>query len=268
MFNQRHLKDSELDPIKFSSRNYRYGFDAFQTQPICAPILGYGTPGGATGNRNLMLSGTYPNLLLWEYAILGAGQTILAPVLADAGLGIELDKTDNEGAEYTPGGTGARGRFCFTIGGNDPAGRPAPAFFMRLKFTESDVSGTDECVIGFRKTEAIAAAYTSYTDYALIGQVTADGKIKTATRLNTGTAVIVDSTQTWADTATHTLACEVYPNGSVRFAIDGAFPTVSQVFTFDAGDVVQPVIRYLHATTTPQDVDLVEFECGYRPRRT
>jgi hypothetical protein len=260
MFTQRHLKDGTIGPSKFSTRNYKYAFDTFQAHQICTASVGYGDPTGTATNINHFYSGSYPNVIEWEYTIIGT-QTILAPVLGASGLGVELDKTNNDGVEYIPGGSTARGRFAFTIGTD-------PAFFARLKFKQSDVSGSDELIFGVRKRETVATAYTTYTDYAAIGQVTqaASADIKTVTRLNTGVAGIVDTTQNWADGETHTLGVDVGPTGKVMFSIDGAFPTVTQAFTFDDADVVVPFLHIIH-TAEAGDIDIVEFEAGYRPLR-
>jgi hypothetical protein len=263
----RDLADSTLEPIKFSARNYKYGFETFQQQPYCTKSTGYGLPTGATGDTNLMRTGTYPSVITSEYYILGAGQTILAPVIGANGLGVELDKTDDEGAEYVFGGSTARGKFAFTVGTD-------PTFFARLKFKQSDVSGTDFCVLGLRIVQAFNPDPTAYTDYALIGQLAATGAISVKTRKDSGTATATATSDTaWADTITHQYAVEVQQSGAVRFFYDATVGTLLPVtltntFSFNVDDVVIPFFRYLHAAASPQDVDFVEFECGYRPVRT
>lgn len=57
----------------------------------------------------------------------------------------------------------------------------------------------------------------------------------------------------------HTLEVKVDINGAVTFAIDGYAPTVTQAFTFDAGDALIPVFGYALQTAdigTPSVLEL------------
>ena len=82
------------------------------------------------------------------------------------------------------------------------------------------MSGTAECLIGFRKNAAFAAALSSYTDYAVMN-VNA-GAIYTQTRLASGSAVNTDSTQDVADGVSVTLEIRVNQFGVVQFLLNEA----------------------------------------------
>jgi len=265
-FRQRKIADYTLDPQKLSANARKYSYTDFPAlgffSSYLATAAGYGDPTGATGDLNYWEIPLNQGGSLWaEYHIKGAGQTILAPRFSSDGTGpnVALDLTSTEGAEYLFGGdVSGRGKHVYTIG-------TSPAFFAKIALTIADVSGVNPLLFGFRKVEAAQAVYTSYTDYALIGAVTAanPAAIKTATRLNTGTAVIVDTTQTKADATQMTLEVWVDQLGVVTFILDGAFPTVTQSFTFDSGDQVMPILSFLHAATTPGVITLQHFSSGF-----
>jgi hypothetical protein len=61
----------------------------------------------------------------------------------------------------------------------------------------SDVDGTDDCAIGWRKAEAYQAAIDSYDEMAAINVIA--GAIKIETILNNGTTATTDTTDTIAD---------------------------------------------------------------------
>jgi hypothetical protein len=277
---QQYIETGSLDPQK---TNYTTGGRYTRTNfrglgHFTAGLLGYGNPAGATGDINQWnLPVDVGNQCWAEYFMMGAGQTILAPVYdvtTSAGVIVTLDATDNEGVEYLFGArdgsatTSLRGKHAYTIGTDK-------AFFVRLKLSIADVSGTDALYFGFRKTQAFQAPVTGYTDYATFA-ITASANpavIATATRLNTGTAAIVDSTATWADAATKDLYIEVSQGGVSRFALNGALlgnqtsGLTGQAFTFDAGDTVVPFFSYLNSADVAGNIIFQEFECGYVEKR-
>jgi len=212
-----------------------------------------GVPTGATGDENLMvLQGGE----ILEQHILGAGQTIIAPVMEADGLLISLDLTDDEGAEYSWGVLG-NNKHTYTIGTSE-------AFYCEFQLKLADVTGCDPVYIGFRKQEAYQADYTTYTDFALIGvEETQNSALTTiATNLNAAGATYTNTTDAWADGETHRVGVYVSAAGVVTFTIDGVAPTATATFTFDNGDVVMPCIYGLHGTTTPGKWHLIEAKVG------
>lgn len=205
---------------------------------------------GTTGATNvMMLDGVG-----FEYHIKGAGQTLLIPTIAAAGLLASLDLTDDEGVEYSHGIT-ARSKAAFTIGTDAP-------FFFKVKFTLADVSGTDDCAIGFRKAAAYAANIDDYTDMAVLNVILGDIFIETID--DNAATTSTDTTNNWADTETHELAVYVSAAGVVTYKIDGAAPTTVAAHTIDNGDVVVPFFFFLHAATTPGAMHIVSWQCGYQ----
>lgn len=209
----------------------------------------HSAPTGATGDENLMMlnGGTF------EYHILGT-QTILAPVLGTGGLDVGMDQTANDGVEICCG-INAVNKGVFTVG-------TSPAFFARLKFSIADVSGTDDCAFGFRKVEAYQANIDDYDEMAVLNVIS--GAINIETILNAGDTTTTDTTDTWADGATHELKVKVSAAGVVTYEIDGRAPTTTAAFTFDTGEVVVPFFYFLNDTDLAGAVILKEFECGYQ----
>lgn len=224
----------------------RYTLEKFENDPVTS-IKSGGAAGGATGAENMMCLGRN----MFEYHVLGIGQTILAPSLVATGLLVSLDQVDDEGAEYSQGIL-ARSKQAMVIGTDE--------FYFKLKFSIADVSGADEVAVGFRKAEAYQAAIDDYDEMAALNVISGDITVETI--LNDGATDSTDTTDNWADGATHTLEVYVSKAGVVTFKIDGAAPTATAAFTFDDAEVVIPFFHLLHATTTPGDVILQEWECG------
>ena len=224
----------------------RYTIEKFECDPVTSIKAG-GAAAGATGNENMMCLGHN----MFEYHVLGAGQTILAPSLVATGLLVSLDQTDNEGAEYTQGIL-ARAKQAMVIGTDE--------FYFKLKFSIADVSGADEVAVGFRKAEAYQANIDDYADMAVLNVI--GGAINIETMIGAAGTVTTDTTDTWADAAVHTLEVYVRRDGVVTYKVDGAAPTTVAAYTFTDALTVVPFFHLLHATTTPGDVILQEWECG------
>lgn len=222
-------------------------FDNYNVEPVSAAIGG-GAATGTAGDENVLCSGANS----YTYHILGT-QTILAPKLGAAGLDINMDQTANDGVELVPGGITTLSRYAFTVGTD-------ATFEFRVKFSIADVSGTDECAIGFRKAEAFQAAIDNYDEMASMNVISGDINIETI--LNGGATGTTDTTDNWADLATHELMVRVSKTGAVRFFVDGVAPTVTAQFTFDAGEVVIPFIYFLNDADVAGAVQLQELEVG------
>jgi hypothetical protein len=239
-------RDDKLTQYKYDKKHC---FEEFNT-PIAASAVTGAVAAGTTGATNSLRT----PYNFFEYHIKGAGQTILAPVATTAGLDISLDQTDDEGIEITPGILADNRRSgCFKVG-------TSAAFFVRCKFTIVDVSGTDDCAIGFRKAEAYQANIDDYDEAAFLNVISGD--IKTETILNNAATVTTDSTLNWADGETHELEVRVSAGGAVTYLVDGASFASAVAFTFDAGEFVIPFIFFLHAADVAGAVTVIEFEYG------
>jgi hypothetical protein len=237
-----------LAPVKQRRLDVDYTYEKFQVAPVCMNDAGV-APSGTTGATNLA---AFENNI-FEYFILGAGQTLVAPSLTADGLLCSLDLTNNEGVEYSQGIT-ARSRMAFTIG-------TSPAFYLKVGLLVADVSGSDICAVGFRKAaQAYQAAFADYTDKASISKK--NGDIYLVTALNNGSDTETDTTVNWSDATAKVLEVYVSAAGVVTYKIDGAPPTVVAAFTFDTGDVVVPFFHLLHDATTPGAVTIQSWECG------
>jgi hypothetical protein len=169
------------------------------------------------------------------------------------GLSIGLDVAADDGIEICPGIL-AGNASAFVVGTDGP-------FHFRLTFDIADVSGSDNVMVGFRKAEPYqAVALDAYDEMAAFDVVS--GTIKTATVINAGTTVNTDTTETWADLATHCLEVKVALNGAVTYKIDGVAPGTTVAYTFDAGEVVVPFFYNRYDTTTPGVIYLIEWDCA------
>jgi hypothetical protein len=242
----RHGKATAEAAINSIRRNTE---ELFEQQPICAAVNGAGAATGATGDVDVMNTGKN----LFEYHIKGT-QTIVAPAFNSSGLGlnIAMDQTNNDGVELTQGIT-SRAKHAFTVGTDQP-------FFLEVQFSLADVSGTDDCAIGFRKAEAYQANVDDYNDAAFLNVISGDIKIETI--LANAATVTTDTTQDWADAATHTLRVEVSGTGVVSFKIDGAAPSVTAAYSFASGTVVVPFMYFLQDSDICDTVLLKSWKCG------
>ena len=209
-----------------------------------------GLPTGTAGDVNTLhtsLGNTF------EYCIKGT-QTILYPTWTlGTGLNILFDQTANDGIELT-NGISSISRCAFTVG-------TSPAFHLRAKFTITDVSGTDDCAIGFRKAEAYQGNLDDYDE--LFGINVISGTIYKTAILNGG-ATDDDSTgDAWADAGAHEVEIKVSAAGVCTILIDGAAPTSSgTAFTFDSGEVVVPFFFVLNDTDLYDSIIFTAWEVG------
>ena len=224
----------------------RYTLETFESDPVTSGKAG-GAATGATGDENVMNFGSNA----FEYHMLGAGQTILAPSLVATGLLVTLDQINDEGIEITQGIL-ARSKMAFVVG--------TDSFFFKLNFTIADVTGTDDCAVGFRSAEAYDAAIATYNDSAVLNMIS--GNITIETVVGGAGAVVTDTLDNWVDTETHTLAVFVDKGGVVTYEIDGAAPTTIAAYTFVDGATLIPFFYFLHAAVAPGDVIFHSWECG------
>lgn len=237
---------------RFWDEKYQY-FNWPDYEPVTAKKAG-GAAGGTAGDENLMIT---PQGQL-EYHILGT-QTILAPSLVSvsegvSALNISMDQTDNDGVEICAGIMNSN-RCAFKVA--DDA-----AFFFRVRFSIADVSGTDDCAIGFRKVEAYQADIDDYADMAVLNVISGDINIETIK--GGASTVTTDTTDNWADAATHELKVLVDADGAVTYQIDGVAPTTTAAYSFTADLFVVPFFYFLHDSDVAGEVNVLEWECGYQ----
>jgi len=185
-----------------------------------------------------------------------AEQTLFLPTFSSAGLQVAGDQTDNNGREITQGVV-AGGPAAFTVGTDGP-------FYFKLKFSIAVVAGTDDCLVGFRGVQAYsgaAAVVENYDDMAALNVISGDIYIETIK--DDAATDSDDTTNNWANAATHTLEVYVSQAGVVTYKIDGVAPVTTQAFSFTTGDVVVPFFYLLHANASQAGaVALIEWDCG------
>ena len=196
-----------------------------------------------------------------EQFVLGAGQTIIKPVMTATGLLVSGDEVTTEGYEYNWGAARANSKHSFTIG-------TSAAFYLEFSFRADDISGLEPCYCGFRITQAnqavgLIANYTDFVAYGLNDGI-APGDACISTQLNTGGLINTDTNDAWADTATHTLRINVSAVGVVTFTFDGGAPTATQAYTFDNGDVVHPFFRHEFNAALPDAIEWISCDCGFQ----
>ena len=234
-----------LAPVKQRRFDADYTYEKFQTAPVC--MQNDGTAASGT-NTETNIAAFENNT--FEYYIIGT-QTLVAPTIAEDGLLASLDLTNNEGVEYSQGIT-ARCKSAFTIG-------TSPAFFLKVGLLVADVSGSDICAVGFRKTQAYQAAFADYTDKATLNKD--GGDIYSVTAINNAADVETDTALNWTDATAKVLEVYVSATGVVTYKVDGVTAT-GAAYTFDTGDVVVPFLHILHDATTPGAIHIQSWECG------
>jgi len=184
------------------------------------------------------------------------------PTVSADGLEVVVDADAADGVtgwEIT-NGILSTSRAAHTVGSTD-----GHTIYCEAVIKIDDISDVTELGFGFRKAEAFRAAVDDYDEMASfnVGQ-DADGQIEIHTIINNAATAETDTTLTdWADAGVHTLRIEVDKNGKCMFLFDGAEPTVTASFTFDAGEVIVPFL-FLKCETGDPGVSISSWECGYK----
>lgn len=231
------------------------GFCTFNSTPVCVQ-----SDGTAASGTNTEVNIWSINGVNFECINIGT-QTITTPVQVATGLDVtrDVDAADS-GWEITQGIL-ASGPAAFTVGTDGP-------FHFKCRLTITDVSGSDDLLIGFRKAEAYQAAVDNYDEMAAFningkGTEPTTQIIQTETILNNATTVTTPlTTSTWTDTATKTLEIYVALDGAVTYKIDGASPAEAVAFSFDSGEVVIPFFYMIHDTDYAESTILQVWDCG------
>jgi hypothetical protein len=245
------------------SENDKYVYETFNQLPRAAASAEssgdhFAAAAATDGAENVLLT----DRNIFEYHIISPTTptgAAAAPTWDANGLDLAFNQTDDEGAEITSASVnGARGRNVFTVGTDDD-------FFLRVHFDINDVSGTDDCAVGFRKLEAYQAAIDSYDEMACLNVIS--GNVTIETILNDATATSTDTTENWLDTEDHKLTVRVSKGGVVTFEFDDAAASTTAAFTFDSGEVVIPFMYLLNAANLCDNVYIRSWECGYQTAR-
>ena len=187
-------------------------------------------------------------------------QTILIPAASTSGMNYGYDQTNDEGVQWVASMNthkGYPGVDRFTVGTHG-------AFYVEMQYTIADVSGTDDCLLGFRKVEAFQAAVDDYDEMAALNVISGDINIETI--LNGGGTTTTDTTSNWADGESHTLRVDVSATGVVNYKVDGVQPSTVAAFTFDDGEVVTPFWYFLNAAHLAGAVTLQSVKWGLLPK--
>lgn len=231
----------------------KYTFENFNQNPQACKKAG-GASSGSTGAVNILTTSNSS----FEYAILGAGQTITAPQIAFVSTGVsalncELDPSNNEGLELCAGILSSN-RNAFQVGSSDP-------FFFRARLLLAVVGNTDDCAIGFRKAEAYQANIDDYADMAVLNVIEGDIKIET---IKGGAATsTTDTTDNFSDSQTKDIEVRVDADGVVTYFINGREPTVTADYTFTDGLTVVPFLYFLHSNTEAVVTSVSNFNIDF-----
>ena len=202
-------------------------------------------------------------------------QTLYYPQLVTNGMDISGDQTDDDGLQYVvklnesntadlPTGYKENNftKFnSFVVG-------TSPAFFMRVTLEITTVSGTDDCLVGFRKVEDFQANVDDYDELA--GFNISSGLINTETILNNGatttTSLTDPSSGEFTDTDIWSFEVLVSSSGAVTYKMGKhnealVEPTGVVAFSFDIGEEVTPFL-YVKQDTDLTPVILHSLEYG------
>jgi len=219
---------------------------------IVASLAGIGgAAAGATGNENIL---KFSNNETLYHHVMGT-QTILIPAVTADGLNIAQDLTNNDGAELSSCPVTGSGGVQFVVGTD-------PAFYFACTVTVTDVSGTDDFAIGFRKAETYQANVDDYDEMAAFNIISGD--IKTETIINGASTVTTDTTDNWTDTQSKTVKVLVSAAGVVTYQVDGSAPTTTAAFTFDDAEVVIPFVYLLHTSDAAESTIITAWDVGYQ----
>ena len=234
LYGQNKLDDKVDNHISGKKQVYRFG-----TPPVIddyehtAHALADGTAADSVLH-------TYADGLSMTWSAVVA-QAINRPAPTTRGINYAGDQTNNDGIELVYSCTTTKGREGvdrFTVG--------RQAFSAEMEFSIATVAGTDVGNFGFRKVEALNADVHAYDEMAGLFPISGDIKIQTI--LNNAATVTTDTTANWADGEVHSLKVMVDKEGAVTYAIDGAAPSTTAAFSFDAGEVVTPFFHFLQAS--------------------
>lgn len=183
-------------------------------------------------------------------------QTIVAPVLAAAGL--LLDQDDNAGdGSHTSANQQTLGDQSFIVGKAE--------YSVNCRVVAGDWTDT-QFMVGIRKKAVYTADYNDYTDLAAIGGAAADGDSVTTTGiLNNAATVSTDTGVNFTDAVSAYLQIKVDINGAVTAWFNGtSYPIYSAGTTplvLDAGDEFIAFYQHVNIGSGDPTVTISEFVC-------
>ena len=224
------------------------------------------TSGVSAGSK--LLDGTDDDVFLhqWQSGVVLTGHyvganTVDMPPGNALGAQYSMTDTDDIGCQWTVGpllAGGLEGYDIFTVGST---ALPKPAFYFKVHMSLPDVSGTDDCHVGFRlQSDAVETTGVAYTDFASIN-IDA-GSVKMESNINNGGATSGASGETIGDAdGFHWYEVRVSKAGLASFYMDSAQLTTNDPSaTFDAGDIITPWFYFRnHTTLTDCIIDEIEF---------
>ena len=229
-------------------------------EPEVHLIHAAGLTGVAAGTDNKANQWMFSNGGCLE-AWMGEASALIVPVkVAGVGIDIPLDAVSDDAIEILVADSINSTGPCFTVGTD-------AAFRIDVKVKLDDVSDYDVCSVGFRKQGAFvddltttANWKTAHTDMAALNSTQGDVYIYHS--LN-GNDAEVDTTNNFADAATHTFSVLVSAAGVVTYLIDGVAPAATLAQTFDDGDIVIPFFNAIGAATG-DPITLVSWFSGHQ----
>jgi hypothetical protein len=181
-------------------------------------------------------------------------QTITVPTPAAAGLNLDQDATDTEGAAYTPELLPTNGSKKFVVGKDE--------FAVIAKV--SSIDWTDVYLkVGVRIKSAHTADFNDYTDLAAVGTDSNGDDFYTHGILNNAATVSTDTGVNGTDGSVHEFRIHVAQNGLVSAYIDDVkYPIYSAGTTaliLDAGDEIVPFFEATNIGGGDSDTIISEF---------
>ncbi len=225
----------------------------FDHEPMCSA---WGKDGTAVWGGIASGTAADENLAMWRdgsliYHIIGTA-SILGPIADPNGYDLSLDDTNADGAEYCPGYVG-EGQQVFTTG--------TDACYVKVTFTISDVSGFSDCAIGFRLQEDFQNTIEGYDSYNCLS--VASGTINHMREINGGSAVDVDSGESWADNTSHTLEVRIDAAKNVTYFIDGDTPGTPVTHSWtDSSEQIVPFFYFINSADVGGPINVTRWETG------
>ena len=220
------------------------------------PVVSSGDPAHAVlaGTDDQGWTHTHQSGLVLYGNYVGANTVDQPPGHVD-GVEYSMTDTDDIGCQWTVGpflAGGLEGYDIYTIGN--------AAFYFKVHMQITDVSGTDDCHVGFRlQSDAVETTGVAYTDFASLN-VDA-GTVKYENNINDGGAATANSEATWADEEWGWLEVRVSAAGVTSYYKNGvALSTNKPTVTFDSGDIITPWFYFRnHTHKSDCVIDEVEF---------
>jgi hypothetical protein len=235
----------------------RYCFESFMQEPLVWVKGSTTEPAGTSLTEQAFNTGRNT----FEYTFAGDSTDAFFPTLASEG-------GYNWGAFTTVAGSGVEVNFGGLKDGHPRNYQPSSEdSFARVLLILDDASGAD-IFFGFRKVAAYAATLTEYSDVAgirILGDSSSTtGAFTVITNLNNAGSTDYTATALSVTPLEDATAIELEVRsvaGKAQFYVNGVEyrPTT---YTFDSGDIVAPVARFLQATDVAAQIKTLAFECG------